>query len=179
MDDRKVRPCGSVAAAAACAAWLALGIVAWPPGVAGQDPAAAARAMIARHAGSRDVEAFLDEPAVRRELRALLGPDLAVLMNNLNVNGGVELYGGALSVSGNAPHQGTEEEGVVCVQPFGAPKVHAAVFSRGRIVVYTRETTYQYLPTCVKDWITLVSSGHVDRQTQPANVRMAGAGPPG
>ena len=122
-----------------------------------------------------DTQALLDEPAVQAELRELTGAAFDRLLHNLNVNAGVEYYGGALAVRGNAPHHGTEEEAVVCVQPYGTLRVHAAVLSAGRIAVYTREKKYQFLPTCVKDWITLVNTGHAGRFSQPANVRLQGA----
>lgn len=140
----------------------------------GQDPDAAANAMIAKYAGTWEVGAFLEEQAVRGELQELMGAELKTLEHNLNVNGGVEFISGALAVRGNAPHKGTEEEAIVCVQPFGAaPKVHAAVFSQGFVTVYTRETRYDFMTVCVKDWITLVSSRHINRLEQPENVRMA------
>jgi hypothetical protein len=138
------------------------------------DPDAAAKAMIARYVATWDIEAFLGGPAVRAELRTLLGPDLNTLRRNLNVTGAIEYVGASLTVRGNAPHQGTEEEGIVCVQPYGpVPRVHAAIFSKGAVTIYTREQRYSYLTECIKDWVTLVNSRHADRMQQPPNVRMA------
>ncbi len=136
------------------------------------DDAAAARAMIAKWAGNEDTDAFLRQPAVRAELKELLGAELAHLEHNLNVRGSVDLIGWALYIDGNAPHQGTEEEAVVCVMP---PKmtVEAAILSQGTITVYTRAAQYEYTSRCIKDWITQANSGHVDRMKQPANVRVA------
>lgn len=73
------------------------------------------RAMIVTWAGNYDTDAFLRQPAVRTELQELLGPELNHLMHNLNVRGSVDLNGQTLSVNGNAPHQETEEEAVVCI----------------------------------------------------------------
>jgi hypothetical protein len=160
-------------AAALCAALVLAGI-AGCPGEAGEADAdaAASTEMIARYVGGWDVDALLGEPPIAAELHALLGDSLKQLEFNLDVTAGVEYYGGALTVSGNAPHLGTEQEAVVCVQPLAVPRVHAAIYSRGAITVYTREARYEYLPTCVKDWITLVNSGHVDRMEQPGNVSL-------
>lgn len=157
-----------VAASVCCGALLSVSVQAADP-----DPEAAARAMIAKYVATWDVGAFLAEPAVRRELHALLGADLERLERNLAVNGGIEYVGGALMLMGNAPHRGTEHEAVVCVQPWGGtPTVHAGTYSEGEIALYTREQRYEYLTTCIKDWVTLVTSRHVDRLTRPANVRL-------
>jgi hypothetical protein len=137
-----------------------------------QGTEAAARALLAKYAGSYDTDALLREPAVRAELRKLLGPQLKHLVNNLNVKGSVDLIGGALSISGNAPHQGAEEEAVVCVIPISM-MVEAAILSRGAITVFTRAEKYEYATLCIKDWVTLANSRHIDRLQQPANVRVA------
>jgi hypothetical protein len=131
------------------------------------------RGMIAKWAGSYNTEGFLKEPVVRGELQKLLGAELDHLLRNLNVRGAVDLSGETLSVNGNAPHQGTEEEAIVCatVLPLKT-MVEAAILSKGAVTVYTREETYENASICIKDWITLVNSGHADRFVQPANVRV-------
>ena len=131
----------------------------------------AARAEIAKWAGSYDTDAFLRQPAVRGELQKLLGPELEHLMHNLNVRGAVDLGGQTLSVNGNAPHQGTEEEAIVCVTP-GSMTVEAAILSKETVTVYTRAEKYEYASICIKDWITLANSRHADRFEQPKNVRV-------
>lgn len=137
------------------------------------DPDAAAKAFVARYVATWEVDALLEDPVVKPELDSLLGPALGTLKRNLGVTGGVEYIGGALSVRGNASHQGTEEEAIVCIQPYGQPlRVHAAIFSKGTVTVFTREKRYSFLTECIKDWITLVSSRHANRATQPKNVRM-------
>jgi len=138
---------------------------------AAQGDEATARAMLAKYAGSYDTDAFLKEPAVRAELQKLLGAQMNHLEHNLNVKGSVDLIGQTLSLSGNAPHQGTKEEAVVCVVPFNMT-VEAAILSKGGVTVFTRAEKYEYTTLCIKDWITLANSGHVDRVEQPANVRV-------
>lgn len=133
---------------------------------------AAYRAMAAKYAGSYDTDAFLREPAIHEELQKLLGPELEHLMHNLNVRGPVDLNGHTLSINGNAPHQGTEEEAVVCVLP-GNMTVEAAILSKDKITVFARTDKYEYASLCIKDWITLANSRHVDRIKQPANVMMS------
>ena len=95
------------------------------------------------------------------------------LLRNLNVRGAVDLSGETLSVNGNAPHQGTEEEAIVCVTVLPLKTiVEAAIFSKGAVTVFTRAEKYEYSSICIKDWITLANSGHADRFVQPANVRV-------
>jgi hypothetical protein len=131
------------------------------------------RAMIAKWAGSYDTEGFLKEPAVRPELQTLLGAEMDHLLQNLIVKGGVDLSSETLSVIGNAPHRGTEEEAIVCVTVLPQHTiVEAAILSKGTVTVFTRAEKYEYSSICIKDWITLVNSGHADRFQQPSNVRV-------
>jgi hypothetical protein len=138
---------------------------------------AAAQAFLKRYAGSYDTDAFLREPAVRSGLQKLLGRDLPKLEQNLEVRADVGLVGGSLSLAGNASHGGGEEEAVVCVAPSGR-NVEAAIYSRGRVTAYGGGGRYDNLTLCIKDWITLARSQHVDRLKQPGDVSMAGAAPP-
>jgi hypothetical protein len=138
-----------------------------------QSTASPGRELLQKYAGSDDTDALLNEPAVRDALQRLLGGELPHLELNLNVRGSADLISGTLSLSGNAPHQGTVEEAVVCISSYNMD-VSAAIFSGGNVTVYSRVRQYEYLPLCIKDWITLVNSEHRDRLAQPANVRMAG-----
>ena len=76
-------------------------------------------------------------------------------------------------MNGNAPHEGTEEEAAVCVSTYNL-EVTAAIYSKGVVTVYSAKTSYDDLPRCIKDWITLVNSRHRDRAYQPGNVHIAG-----
>jgi hypothetical protein len=138
-----------------------------------QDPAAApGRLLLQKYAGSYDTDALFNELQIRENLQQLLGEELPHLERNLDVKGAIDVISGALSITGNAPHQGTEEEAVVCVNSYNM-ELSAAIYSNGTITVYSREGQYENLPLCIKDWITLVNSGHTDRLMHPNNVRMA------
>jgi len=140
---------------------------------AAQGDEASQRVFIAKWAGSYNSEGFLKEPAVRGELLKLLGAELDHLFRNLNVRGAVDLDDETLSVNGNAPHQGTEEEAIVCVTVLPLNTIiEAAILSKDAVTIYTRDATYENASICIKDWITLVNSGHVDRVKQPANVQV-------
>jgi hypothetical protein len=156
------------------AAMSIAGILVGTAAAQNEDAAARARAirsMIVKWAGNHDTDAFLRQPAVRSELQKLLGSELDHLMHNLNVRGAVDLNGQTLSVNGNAPHQGTEEEAIVCVGA-GSMAVEAAILSKETVTVYTRAEKYEHASICIKDWITLANSRHADRFAQPANVRV-------
>ena len=140
---------------------------------------AQAKALLAKYTaapGRDDSEGLLKEPAVRAELQRVVGNQLPKLMQNTNVRGAIAYDGGSLVISGNAPHKGGEEEGVICVNPYSPGLVEAAIFSRGKITVFATAEKYEYLSLCVKDWITQVNSGHRDRTTQPKNVSVVRAG---
>jgi len=122
-----------------------------------------------KYVGSPDYPALLKEPKVKAQLDALVGKALPKLMRNLNVTGEMGLVSGAIQISGNAPHGGGEEEGVICVAEHDGT-TQAAILSKGRITVFAKEKNYEYLMTCTKDWITQVNSGHRDRFKQPRNV---------
>ena len=140
---------------------------------AAQGDQATQRAMIAKWAGSYNPEGLLNEPAVRGELQKLLGAEMDHLLRNLNVRAGVDLSGETLSVNGNAPHRGTEEEAIVCVTVLPLKTiVEAAILSKSAVTIYSRNTTYENASICIKDWITLVNSGHIDRFQQPKNVHV-------
>lgn len=130
--------------------------------------------LLRKHAGSDDSDALLREPAVRNELPKLLGPQIKPFLLNLNVRSSVDVVGGMLSLSGNAPHRGTEDEAVLCVSPDGK-LVQAAIFSRGAVTAFARQPSYDNLTLCIKDWVTLVNSRHADRMKQPRNVRVVAA----
>ena len=131
------------------------------------------RPLLKKYIGNPDTDALLKEPAVRGPLEAMLGKQLPRLLQNLNVRSDVELSGGALALSGNAPHKGGEEEAIVCIADQGpVPHVEAAIYSKGKVTIFTKSPQYDGVMICVKDWVTQVNSGHRDRFTQPKNVQV-------
>jgi len=128
--------------------------------------------LITRYVATWEIDAFFAEPGIAAELDALLGARRDEVMRALDVTGGIEYYRGALSVSGNAPHAGGENEAIVCVQLGTNVQVHVGHFVGGAITVYTRQARYDFLPTCIKDWIGLENAAHAHRLRQPGNVRL-------
>ena len=152
---------------ATCALALLLSV---PIATSAQAPT---RLLLKKYIGNPDTDALLKEPTVRPQLEALLGKQLPKLIANLNVKGDIELVGGALTLNDNAAHKGGEEEAVVSIADQGpVPYVEAAIFSKGKVTVFSKSPQYEGLMICVKDWITQVNSGHRDRFTQPKNVQL-------
>ena len=142
-------------------------------GALAQGSAGPTRPLLKKYIGNPDTDALLKEPAVRAQLEAMLGKQLPKLIQNLNVKGDLELINGALALSGNAAHKGGEEEAIVCIADAGpVPYVEAAIYSKGKVTVFTKSPQYDGVTLCVKDWITQVNSGHRDRFTQPKNVQL-------
>lgn len=152
---------------------LALMLAAAPTGADAPLPEAEAGMLLQRYAASWDLDALLAEPPVARELQALPAEAREQLLHNLSVRGSIDVYGGALSIMGNAPHRGGEDEALLCVEVGGgAVRLHAAILSAGRVTIHTRGERYDFLPICVRDWVALVSSGHHYRLRQPANLEL-------
>lgn len=122
-----------------------------------------------KYVGSPDYPALLKEPKVKAQLEALVGKAMPKLMHNINVTAEMGLVSGAIQISGNAPHGGGEEEGVICVAEYDGT-TQAAILSKGRITVFAKDQRYENLMICIKDWITQANSGHRDRFAQPKNV---------
>lgn len=109
---------------------------------------------------------------MRDALAHVAGPHLDHVLRNIGVTGPVDLISGWLTIDGNAPRSGTEEEAIVCIWPGEPVAVQAAIFSHGEIKVLSTSDSYMNLPLAIKDWITQVNSLHRNRMTQPANVEL-------
>lgn len=134
-------------------------------------PAGTQHVRLFDYVGSYETDQLLADSRVAPLLQQVAGNQLKHLRENLNVLGSVDLVSGWLKLAGNAPHGGTEEEGVICINP-DRTEVQAAIFSKGKITVLTEQRDYMNLPLCIKDWITQVNSLHNDRMLQPSNVRL-------
>ena len=145
-----------------------------PTEMASSDPKGTmGQALTQKYVGTTDTEELLKEPKVRTELTQLLGQQMGHLHSNLNTHGQVEFIGESLAISGNAAHEGGEEEAVVCIDAYGM-NVHAAILSHGVITVFTRTKEYRGLPQCILDWIILANSGTRGPGERPKNVQVTG-----
>ncbi len=142
-----------------------------PPAIRADVSTDTRHARLFDYVGSYETDQLLADPRVAPLLQRVAGNQLEHLRENINVQGSVDLVSGWLRLAGNAPHGGTEEEGVICIYPDRA-EVQAAIFSKGKITVLTEQGDYMNLPLCIKDWITQVNSLHKDRMVQPSNVSL-------
>jgi hypothetical protein len=156
------------------AVWTGITLLLWQQGtlLSAAEGACGTEPDLARFIGSYDNDALIHHPRVEGALRKLLGDQWSHFLNNLAVRGAVDLVSGDLSLAGNAVHGGGIEEAVLCVS-LHRSQVTAAIFSNNEITVYAPQPDYTAQTLCIKDWITLVNSGHQDRLLQPDNVRMA------
>lgn len=143
------------------------------PGWLGAESDSESVAELQKYIGSYDTDALLNEPAIQEKFNELLGADKDHLIRNLDVRGAVDLLSGSLSLVGNAVHGGGIEEAVLCVSIYDNT-VNAAIFSEGRITIYSESPDYDSQSLCIKDWITQVNSLHQDRFKAPSNVQFAG-----
>jgi len=125
------------------------------------------------YAGSYDTDAFLNEPEVSAAIARLMGGERDHLLANVAVRGSIDLVGCELVISGNAEHQGGEEDGVVSFS-LGAGTASAALRSGGAFHVYTQDGSYDSAPISVKDWIAVAASGYEMRFGAPAGTRLHG-----
>jgi len=135
----------------------------------------AGKHLLREYAGSDNSYGLIKSPQIWPQLQRLLGRELRHLQANLDVSGAVDVVGGDLSVSGNAPHQGMVEEAVVCVNTYNL-EVSAAIYSKGVVTAYSRSKNYDDLSRCIKTWITVANSERRAFLRQPRNVHMVAGG---
>lgn len=130
------------------------------------------------YTGEYKTAEVLNDPAVAAVLKRLLGSELAHLKRNLGVTGPVDLISCDLVVSGNAPHQGGEENAIVDISVYSG-SVAAAILSRGKIAIYadTGKTAAgmeyeEAVPLAIKDWLAVVYTKDYFRFHSPANAKL-------
>lgn len=130
------------------------------------------------YAGEYKTAEVLGDPAVDAALTRLLGSELAHLKRNLGVAGPVDLISSDLVISGNAPHQGGEENAIVDINVYSGA-VAAAILSQGKIAIYadTGKTMSgmayeEAVPLAIKDWLAVIYTRFYFRFHPPANARL-------
>ena len=95
---------------------------------------------------------LLADPLVQPQLAHLMGAQISHLKRNLNVAGPIGVSSEMLTFSGNAPHQGMEENGFLGVSLYNG-EVYACLLTKGKFEVYGKEKQYNFLPDAVRQWI--------------------------
>lgn len=100
-----------------------------------------------------DSTKLLADPLVKPQLARLMGPQVQHLKTNLNVAGSIGVSDGMLTLSGNAPHRGMEENGFLGVSLYNGDVV-AVLLTNGTFEIYGKQATkYEYLPYPVRQWV--------------------------
>lgn len=116
-----------------------------------------------------DSQKLLADPLVKPQLERLLGPQLSHLKENLNVAGPIGVNDNVLTLSGNAPHMGMEENGFLGVNLYNG-EVYVCLLTGGRFQLYSKQTKYEYLPSAVREWIVYMGASLRLNGNMPPNV---------
>lgn len=110
---------------------------------------------LAAYAGSYEVDKLFNDPALVQRLQQRLGSEFAHVRDNLGVVGPISVEGCDLSVAGNQPHRGSEEEAAVSVD-LRRDRVAVGVLSGRRILVYADAgaSVPGQWPRSLLDWVT-------------------------
>ncbi|MGA7966689.1 MAG: hypothetical protein WCB49_12550 [Gammaproteobacteria bacterium] len=131
-----------------------------------------------RYSGGYKTAEVLGDPAVDAALKRLLGSELAHLQRNLGVSGPVDLIACDLVISGNAPHQGGEENAIIDISVYSGA-VAAAILSQGKIAIYFNHGKsspgHDYgeaVPLAIKDWLAVIYTKFYFRFNPPAKAQL-------
>jgi hypothetical protein len=119
----------------------------------------------------------LEDKILKPILKKILGKEYQHFINNLDVIGSVDLISGGIALEGNASHKGGEEMAKLDVNLYNGV-VTAAIFSKGKIDIYTDRKgykkqdpdNYMSLPISIKDWIALIVTELKYRFDKPGNL---------
>lgn len=128
-------------------------------------------------AGDYKSHEVLEDKTLKPILKKILGKEYNHFITNLDVIGSVDLISGGIVLEGNAPHNGGEEMAKLDVNLYSGV-VTAAIFSKGKIDVYTDRkeykkqdpNNYMSLPISIKDWIALIVTELKYRFDKPTNL---------
>lgn len=129
------------------------------------------------YAGDYKSNEILEDKTLKPILKKILGKEYNHFISNLDVIGSVDLISGGIVLEGNAPHNGGEEMAKLDINLYSGI-VTAAIFSKGKIDVYTDRkdykkqdaNNYMSLPISIKDWIAVLSTELKYRFDKPQNL---------
>lgn len=129
------------------------------------------------YAGDYKSNEILEDKTLKPILKKILGKEYNHFITNLDVIGSVDLISGGIVLEGNASHNGGEEMAKLDINLYGGI-VTAAIFSKGKIDIYTDRkdykkqdpNNYMSLPISIKDWIAVLSTQLKYRFDKPSNL---------
>ena len=97
--------------------------------------------LVGKYPGSyaKDNIDLFEKGAVAAALKSRMGPKMAALRKNLSVVSPLQRAGNYFYLSGNAPHQGGEEQAYVMIDP-ARREVQVGLWERGKLTVYPPAT---------------------------------------
>lgn len=120
--------------------------------------------------GTYQIEAILSDPYVNRKLKAYLGPRYPHLVRNLKVRGPIDMSGGVLVVSGGQAHKTNKEAAFITVSPYDG-EINVAIYSQGKIFLFSQKERYEYLPGDLRFWIYRMNKKEISIfSTPPPNL---------
>ncbi|MFA5803573.1 MAG: hypothetical protein WC879_02920 [Melioribacteraceae bacterium] len=125
-----------------------------------------------KYVGDRSHERLFADPSLKKSMRQMLKNEYKRLLDNISVTSPVNLIDGNLVISGNAPHKGDEERGIIVIELYSG-QIHVGFFSNGLITIYSSEENYKYLPNSLIKWVDECNAGfQLNEVKKPNNVRL-------
>jgi hypothetical protein len=100
---------------------------------------------------------LVDNKVVQSEVRKLLKKDFLLFTDNIMVASPGEIKGDYYVGDGNAPHQGTTEHAILCINLYNG-KIYAAVFHKGEKITIYGAKSLSYVPGPMQDWIQRIKA---------------------
>jgi hypothetical protein len=114
-------------------------------------------------------ELFSKDESIKKGIEDLARDQIVDLYRNLSTSGPIDMISGDLVFSGNAPHKGGEEMGIIVIELYNG-NIHAAIYSNSTTYIFSDKKKFKYLPVALKKWIYLVNSDYYKNKKAPPNI---------
>lgn len=102
---------------------------------------------------------LVNNKIVQSEVRKLLKKDFLHFTDTLSVANVGEIKGNYYIGQGNAPHQGTTENGILCIDLYNG-EVYAAMLREGEKIIFYGVKNREYIPQPMEEWINYISMNY-------------------
>ena len=107
---------------------------------------------LAEYIGTYNYEAVLGDDEVSEKLTSMLGNDLERLQRNLTVHGVIGFNGSCLTLTGNAPRRGFDENAYLNVC-LSRGSVDVVLTGDGVIQIYSEKSQFRHLDWILRSWV--------------------------
>lgn len=109
--------------------------------------------LVKRFAGTYNYDELFKEAAVDQALRQLLKEDYKHFEENMGeLRSPIDVVAGDLAVYGSRNSVPARESAFACIE-FHPLRVHAGIFSNNEMTIFTEQSEYRLLPTCLHQWV--------------------------